>query len=199
MIYKVLGQHYGCMNGCEYEFLNIFSVWRHDWKKKICLCLPSLLRKWHRVVQFKHNLLPWLHLPHRARLKKQARASSHDECPRTMPPKNTSLENIGHIRGCFQVECVMNREARAAATSYIRRRSTRTSLCPSVAVLHSYLSLLMEFNGISPALCRAQSSGGAGWEVTSGSGIHSETVKEEIHAYICWSEYASLVKAALCL
>lgn len=54
----------------------------------------------------------------------------------------------------------MNTEAHTTATSYIKQCSMRISVCSNIAVSHSYLSRLMEFNGISAALSRAQSSGG---------------------------------------
>lgn len=104
----------------------------------------------------------------------QVQASSYDERPCTVPSKNTSLENIGHIEGHFGwYVCVMDTETQATAALYIKQNSMWIAVCPNIAVLHSYLSLLMEFNDIRPT---QQSTfvwwqwREADWEETSGWG-----------------------------
>lgn len=44
--------------------------------------------------------------------------------------------------------CVMDTETQPIAVLYIKQNSMWTAVCPNIAILHSYLSLLMESNDI---------------------------------------------------
>lgn len=72
------------------------------------------------------------------------------------PQRTLDLKNIAHVKAPF-LGGVCNRfRGAATAALYIKQSSMWIVVCPNVAVLHSYLSLLMEFNDVKPTRQRGE-------------------------------------------